>query len=98
MLTRGRSIDSVDRPFHPSDWVDVNLEVPSPPRADSTLTNSIVDTSLRPAVTPTFNCKLTIYRQIVQQLVDRYRVRAESACAGPKQKMKLRRGAARSGI
>ncbi|XP_018338064.1 PREDICTED: uncharacterized protein LOC108746052 [Trachymyrmex septentrionalis] len=56
VLTRGRSIDSVDRPFHPSDWVDVNLEVPSPPRADSTLTNSIVDTSLRPAVTPTFNC------------------------------------------
>ncbi|XP_011053810.1 PREDICTED: uncharacterized protein LOC105145737 [Acromyrmex echinatior] len=56
VLTRGRSIDSVDRPFHPSDWVDVNLEVPSPPRADSTLTNSIVDTSLGPAVTPTFNC------------------------------------------
>ncbi|XP_071640437.1 uncharacterized protein [Temnothorax longispinosus] len=54
-LTRGRSIDSVDRPFHPSDWVDVNLEVPSPPRASSTLTNSFVDTSLRLAATPTFS-------------------------------------------
>lgn len=37
ILARGRSIDSVDRPFHPSDWVDVNLEVPSPPRANSTV-------------------------------------------------------------
>ncbi|XP_020294908.1 uncharacterized protein LOC109860316 [Pseudomyrmex gracilis] len=55
-LTRGRSIDSVDRPFHPSDWVDVNLEVPSPPRASSTLTNSIVDISLYRAVTPTSSC------------------------------------------
>ncbi|KAL0101440.1 hypothetical protein PUN28_018935 [Cardiocondyla obscurior] len=56
MLTRGRSIDSVDRPFHPSDWVDVNLEVPSPPRASSTLTNSIVDASPRPAVISTLSC------------------------------------------
>ncbi|XP_011495361.1 PREDICTED: altered inheritance of mitochondria protein 21-like isoform X1 [Ceratosolen solmsi marchali] len=32
-LLRGRSIDSVDRPFHPSEWVDVNLEVPCTPRA-----------------------------------------------------------------
>lgn len=56
VLTRGRSIDSVDRPFHPSDWVDVNLEVPSPPRASSTLANSIVGTSLRPVATPTFSC------------------------------------------
>ncbi|XP_018394053.1 PREDICTED: uncharacterized protein LOC108772903 isoform X1 [Cyphomyrmex costatus] len=56
VLTRGRSIDSVDRPFHPSDWVDVNLEVPSPPRTGSTPTNSIVDTGLRPATTPTFSC------------------------------------------
>lgn len=86
----------MDRPFHPSDWVDVNLEVPSPPRADSTLTNSIVDTSLRLAATPTFNCKLTIYRQIVRQLVDRYRVRAESACAGPKQNEITARRAAES--
>ncbi|KAJ8668680.1 hypothetical protein QAD02_010343 [Eretmocerus hayati] len=30
-LRRGHSIDSVDRPFHPSDWVDVNLEVPCEP-------------------------------------------------------------------
>lgn len=51
VLTRGQSIDSVDRPFHPSDWVDVNLEVPSPPRM-----SSIVDTSLRPAATPMFSC------------------------------------------
>ncbi|XP_012541967.2 uncharacterized protein LOC105839889 isoform X2 [Monomorium pharaonis] len=56
VLTRGRSIDSVDRPFHPSDWVDVNLEVPSPPRASSTLPSSIVDASLRPAAAPTFSC------------------------------------------
>ncbi|XP_011873248.1 PREDICTED: uncharacterized protein LOC105565033 isoform X2 [Vollenhovia emeryi] len=55
-LTRGRSIDSVDRPFHPSDWVDVNLEVPSPPRASSTLTNVILDNSLRFASAPTFGC------------------------------------------
>ena len=27
-LLRGWSIDSVDRPFHPSEWVDVNLEAP----------------------------------------------------------------------
>ncbi|XP_016845524.1 nucleolar and coiled-body phosphoprotein 1 [Nasonia vitripennis] len=32
-LLRGQSIDSVDRPFHPSEWVDVNLEVPCTPRA-----------------------------------------------------------------
>ncbi|XP_014209718.1 uncharacterized protein LOC106640258 isoform X2 [Copidosoma floridanum] len=31
-LQRGHSIDSVDRPFHPSEWVDVNLEVPCTPR------------------------------------------------------------------
>ncbi|KAL6261777.1 hypothetical protein P5V15_006866 [Pogonomyrmex californicus] len=49
VLTRGRSIDSVDRPFHPSDWVDVNLEVPSPPRASSTFTNSSIDASPRSA-------------------------------------------------
>ncbi|XP_043514154.1 uncharacterized protein LOC122530860 isoform X2 [Frieseomelitta varia] len=55
-LTRGRSIDSVDRPFHPSDWVDVNLEVPSTPRASSALTNLTVDTSLYPAATPTSSC------------------------------------------
>ncbi|XP_025266710.1 uncharacterized protein LOC105256315 [Camponotus floridanus] len=56
VLTRGRSIDSVDRPFHPSDWVDVNLEVPSPPRASSPLTNSTADTSLYPATTPMSSC------------------------------------------
>ncbi|XP_072767242.1 uncharacterized protein [Anoplolepis gracilipes] len=56
VLTRERSIDSVDRPFHPSDWVDVNLEVPSPPRASSPLTNSTADTSLYPATTPTSSC------------------------------------------
>ncbi|XP_076170150.1 uncharacterized protein LOC143148107 isoform X2 [Ptiloglossa arizonensis] len=56
VLTRGRSIDSVDRPFHPSDWVDVNLEVPSTPRASSVLTNLTVDTSLYPATTPTSSC------------------------------------------
>lgn len=55
-LTRGRSIDSVDRPFHPSDWVDVNLEVPSTPRASSALTNLTVDTSLYPATIPTSSC------------------------------------------
>ncbi|KAL6442889.1 hypothetical protein ACFW04_002737 [Cataglyphis niger] len=55
VLARGR-IDSVDRPFHPSDWVDVNLEVPSPPRASSPLTNSTADTSLYPATTPTSSC------------------------------------------
>ncbi|XP_003702199.2 uncharacterized protein LOC100880932 isoform X1 [Megachile rotundata] len=49
VLTRGRSIDSVDRPFHPSDWVDVNLEVPSTPRPSPVLTNLTVDTSLYPA-------------------------------------------------
>lgn len=53
ILARGRSIDSVDRPFHPSDWVDVNLEVPSPPRTSSVLTNSAVDASLYSATTPT---------------------------------------------
>ncbi|KZC08398.1 hypothetical protein WN55_09302 [Dufourea novaeangliae] len=53
VLTRGRSIDSVDRPFHPSEWVDVNLEVPSTPRPSSALTNLTVDTSLYPATTPT---------------------------------------------
>ncbi|KOC63416.1 hypothetical protein WH47_01905 [Habropoda laboriosa] len=58
VLTRGRSIDSVDRPFHPSDWVDVNLEVPSTPRPSSALTNLTVDTSLYPATTttPTSSC------------------------------------------
>lgn len=56
VLTRGRSIDSVDRPFHPSDWVDVNLEVPSTPRAASVLTNLTVDTNLYPATTPTSSC------------------------------------------
>ncbi|KAG7189750.1 hypothetical protein KM043_017415 [Ampulex compressa] len=56
VLARGRSIDSVDRPFHPSDWVDVNLEVPSTPRASSVLTNLTVDTSLYPATTPTSSC------------------------------------------
>ncbi|XP_029173015.1 uncharacterized protein LOC114941974 [Nylanderia fulva] len=56
VLARGRSIDSMDRPFHPSDWVDVNLEVPSPPRASSPLTNSTADTSLYPATTPTSSC------------------------------------------
>lgn len=56
VLARGRSIDSVDRPFHPSDWVDVNLEVPSPPRASSPLTNSTADTSLYPATTLTSSC------------------------------------------
>lgn len=56
VLTRGRSIDSVDRPFHPSDWVDVNLEVPSTPRPSSVLTNLTVDTSLYPATTPTSSC------------------------------------------
>ncbi|XP_014484964.1 PREDICTED: uncharacterized protein LOC106749744 [Dinoponera quadriceps] len=56
VLTRGRSIDSVDRPFHPSDWVDVNLEVPSPPRTSSVLTNLTVDTSPYPAATPTSSC------------------------------------------
>ncbi|CAK9803400.1 hypothetical protein ANTPLA_LOCUS3583 [Anthophora plagiata] len=58
VLTRGRSIDSVDRPFHPSEWVDVNLEVPSTPRPSSALTNLTVDTSLYPAATttPTSSC------------------------------------------
>ncbi|CAK9797499.1 hypothetical protein ANTQUA_LOCUS1193 [Anthophora quadrimaculata] len=58
VLTRGRSIDSVDRPFHPSEWVDVNLEVPSTPRPSSALTNLTVDTSLYPATTttPTSSC------------------------------------------
>ncbi|XP_043248529.1 uncharacterized protein LOC122395197 [Colletes gigas] len=56
VLTRGRSIDSVDRPFHPSEWVDVNLEVPSTPRPSSVLTNLTVDTSLYPATTPTSSC------------------------------------------
>nr|XP_031846745.1 uncharacterized protein LOC116433123 [Nomia melanderi]XP_031846746.1 uncharacterized protein LOC116433123 [Nomia melanderi]XP_031846747.1 uncharacterized protein LOC116433123 [Nomia melanderi] len=56
VLTRGRSIDSVDRPFHPSEWVDVNLEVPSTPRPGSALTNLTVDTSLYPATTPTSSC------------------------------------------
>ncbi|XP_033183048.2 uncharacterized protein LOC117153268 isoform X2 [Bombus vancouverensis nearcticus] len=56
LLTRGRSIDSVDRLFQPSDWVDVNLEVPSTPRASSALTNLTVDTSLYPATTPTSSC------------------------------------------
>lgn len=26
-LARGSSLDSTDKPFHPSEWVDVNLEV-----------------------------------------------------------------------
>jgi len=56
ILARGRSIDSVDRPFHPSDWVDVNLEVPGPPRPNSALTNSTVDASLYPA-SPASSCK-----------------------------------------
>ncbi|XP_032663602.1 uncharacterized protein LOC116840675 [Odontomachus brunneus] len=56
VLTRGRSIDSVDRPFHPSDWVDVNLEVPSPPRTSSVFTNLTVNTSPYPAATPTSSC------------------------------------------
>ncbi|KAI4486038.1 hypothetical protein M0804_006527 [Polistes exclamans] len=51
VLTRGRSIDSVDRPFQPSDWVDVNLEVPSTPRANSVLTNLTIDTNLYPPTT-----------------------------------------------
>lgn len=63
-LTRGRSVDSVDRPFHPSDWVDVNLEVPSTPRAASVLTNLTVDTNLYPPTTPTSSCKLAIYRYL----------------------------------
>ncbi|XP_017880469.1 uncharacterized protein LOC108625184 isoform X1 [Ceratina calcarata] len=51
------SIDSVNRPFHPSDWVDVNLEVPSTPtRPGSALTNLIVDTSPCSATTPTSSC------------------------------------------
>ncbi|XP_023289762.1 uncharacterized protein LOC105703487 [Orussus abietinus] len=48
VLTRGRSIDSVDRPFHPSEWVDVNLEVPSTPRTDSTFANLSLDSNLYP--------------------------------------------------
>ncbi|XP_015172817.1 PREDICTED: uncharacterized protein LOC107064541 isoform X2 [Polistes dominula] len=51
VLTRGRSIDSVDRPFQPSDWVDVNLEVPSTPRPNSVLTNLTIDTNLYPPTT-----------------------------------------------
>ncbi|KAK2581152.1 hypothetical protein KPH14_007961 [Odynerus spinipes] len=51
VLARGRSIDSVDRPFQPSDWVDVNLEVPSTPRASSVLTNLTIDTNLYPPTT-----------------------------------------------
>lgn len=46
MLTRGSSIDSVDRPFQPSDWVDVNLEVPNTPRASSAMTNRTFDTNI----------------------------------------------------
>lgn len=51
VLTRGQSIDSVDRPFHPSDWVDVNLEVPGTPRATSAMTNLTLDTTLYPSST-----------------------------------------------
>lgn len=76
VLTRGRSIDSVDRPFHPSDWVDVNLEVPSTPRAASVLTNLTVDTNLYPATTPTSSCKLAIYRYLVLQPVSLTRTRS----------------------
>ena len=75
-LTRGRSIDSVDRPFHPSEWVDVNLEVPSTPRASSALTNLTVDTSLYPATIPTSSCKLAIYRSLVLQAVSLTRTRS----------------------
>ncbi|XP_011315067.1 synaptotagmin-like protein 2 isoform X2 [Fopius arisanus] len=53
LLTRGCSIDSVDRPFQPSDWVDVNLEVPSTPRASSVMTNRTLDTTLYHTASPT---------------------------------------------
>ncbi|XP_044014419.1 homeobox protein 14-like isoform X2 [Aphidius gifuensis] len=52
MLTRGSSIDSVDRPFQPSDWVDVNLEVPNTPRASSAMTNRTFDTTIYHTTTP----------------------------------------------
>ncbi|XP_015586339.1 uncharacterized protein LOC107263532 isoform X2 [Cephus cinctus] len=55
-LTRGCSIDSVDRPFQPSDWVDVNLEVPSTPTAGSVLTNITADTNLYPTTAPATSC------------------------------------------
>ena len=66
----------MDRPFHPSDWVDVNLEVPSTPRAASVLTNLTVDTNLYPATTPTSSCKLAIYRYLVLQPVSLTRTRS----------------------
>lgn len=53
VLARGRSIDSVDRPFQPSDWVDVNLEVTGTPRTSSVLTNLIVDGNLYPPTSTT---------------------------------------------
>ncbi|XP_063986684.1 uncharacterized protein LOC135167431 [Diachasmimorpha longicaudata] len=52
LLTRGCSIDSVDRPFQPSDWVDVNLEVPNTPRASSVMTNHTLDTTLYHTASP----------------------------------------------
>lgn len=52
MLARGCSIDSVDRPFQPSDWVDVNLEVPNTPRASSAMTNRTLDTTIYHTTTP----------------------------------------------
>ncbi|XP_046604453.1 uncharacterized protein LOC124297450 [Neodiprion virginianus] len=48
-LTRGQSVDSIDRPFHPSEWVDVNLEVPSTP--SSVITNLTANTSVYPTTT-----------------------------------------------
>ncbi|XP_033223776.1 uncharacterized protein LOC117177290 isoform X2 [Belonocnema kinseyi] len=56
LLARGCSIDSTDRPFHPSEWVDVNLEVPNTPRASTALTNLTVNTNLYSTTTTTSSC------------------------------------------
>lgn len=64
MLQRGLSIDSVDRPFHPSEWVDVNLEVPCSPRDSVVLTRlSALTPELlqQRASSPSSNCKSTFF-------------------------------------
>ncbi|XP_012259713.2 uncharacterized protein LOC105688183 [Athalia rosae] len=49
VLARGQSVDSIDRPFHPSEWVDVNLEVPSVP--SSAISNRTADTNVYSSTT-----------------------------------------------
>jgi len=90
ILARGRSIDSVDRPFHPSDWVDVNLEVPSPPRPSSALTNSTVDASLYPA-SPTSSCKSSSFIVLMHGRIEGARAKRDRG-AGRAVKYKTYRG------